>query len=110
MRKLLCVLLAACLLLPVLGLTAAADEPAVYSETKIDAVYPLVIVRGMDFSNGLRYHAGGADERVVNVPANLSAEGVFKALGRIGAAFVTRGEAGAVDEIISFAASLAVSP
>ncbi len=107
MKKLLCVLLSVCLLLPASAPAAAAVEaPAAYAEEGFDNPYPLVIVRGMDFTNGIRYHAGEEDERVINVTANLSAKGVVTALGRAAAAFVTRGEAGAVDEIITFAASL----
>ena len=106
-RKLLCILLSVCLLLPASGLISAAGEaPAAYAEEGFDNPYPLVVVRGMDFTDGLRYHAGKEDERVVNVMSNLSAKGVLTALGRAAAAFVTRGEDGAVDEIITFAASL----
>jgi hypothetical protein len=106
MKKLLCILLSFCVLLPGLCLGAHAAQPAVKAEGEIENAYPLIVVRGMDFTDGLVRGLGGPDEKTVNPLNNLSAGKVFKTLFRAAGALVTRGEKGAVDEIIRFAASL----
>ena len=72
MKKVLCILLSVLLLLPALSLCAsAAAGPAEFSEEKVENALPLVIVRGMDFTGGLKYDFGTENERTVNVVNNL---------------------------------------
>ncbi len=107
MKKLICVLLSVCLLLPCMGLiTFAGSAPAAYTQAGVETPYPVVIVRGMDFTGGLYRNPGTPGETPVNISANLSFKGVLKAVGRLTAAFVTRGKDGAVDEIVNFANEL----
>ena len=106
MKKRICILLSVCLLLSVFAPLGRAAGPSVYSETPLSDALPVIVVRGMDFTEGLRYHFGEEDESPVNVMANLSAGGVIKALYRAAAAFMTRGKDAAVQEIITFAATL----
>lgn len=107
MKKVLCILLSVLLLLPALSLCAsAAAGPAEFSEEKVENALPLVIVRGMDFTDGLKYDFGTENERTVNVMNNLSVGGVMKGLARGFTALVTRGRRAAVTELVAFAATL----
>lgn len=106
MKKLCCILLSICMLLSVFSPFALAAAPAVYAEEPVADALPVIVVRGMDFTQGLKYHFGQADERTVNVMNNLSVGGVLKALGRTAVAFMTRGKDAAVGELLTFATSL----
>ncbi len=107
MKKVLCILLSVLLLLPALSIgAAAAAGPAVFSEEKVENALPVVIVRGMDFTGGLKYDFGTENERPVNVMSNRSFGGLMKGLARSFSALVSRGRRAAVTELVAFAASL----
>ena len=109
MKKVLCIVLSICLLLPGFCFAAGAAEtgaPAAYSETVIGDALPLVVVRGMDFTDGLKYNFGTDQERTVNVTNNLSFSGAMKALARAFTALITRGRKGAVEELVAYVATL----
>ena len=97
MKKGLCVLLSVVLLLSLLPIGAYAAD---------DGTCPLVIVRGMSFVNGLKRDPGTPEQTDVNVSANLSANGVAKGIARIMKGLVTGGPDGAVNALVSFAATL----
>ena len=86
MKKGLCVLLSVLMLL---GLFVPCVSAADTAEP-----LPLIVVRGMAFTDGLKHNPGTPEETDVSVSANLSASGV------------ARGLAGAVKAIVSFAATL----
>ena len=108
MKKVLCVILSLCMLLPTLCFGAAAGEaaPAVRTETPLENALPLIIVRGMDFTDGLKYDFGTENERTVNVMNNFSIQGLTRALGKAFVALVTQGRRAAVLEIVGYAATL----
>ncbi len=108
MKKALCVILSLCMLLPLFCFGAAAGEaaPASYSETPLENALPVIIVRGMDFTDGLKYDFGTENERTVNVKNNLNLTGIMRALGRAFVALVSKGRRAAVSEVVSYAATL----
>ncbi len=106
MKKLLSLILAFALLFSVCAPAAFAAAPAQYSEKEYKNAYPVIIVRGMDFTDGLRRGVGTPEETVVNVVNNLSFGGVMKGLGGMIRGFFTGGSKGAVNALIDFAAGL----
>lgn len=106
MKKILCIVLSLCMLLPLCFSAGAAAAPAEYRETPVEDALPVIVVRGMDFTDGLKYDFGTENERTVNVMNNLSFNGVVRALCRACTALVTRGKRAAVQEVVNFAATL----
>lgn len=92
MKKALCVLLSVCLLALSLAVPVFARERQ---------PYPLVIVRGMDFTGGLSFYPGTPDAAPASLALDVKGvvKTVFAALGR----FVTGGRRAAVDAIIDYA-------
>ena len=104
MKKTLCVLLSVCMLLPLFTCAAAAKtEPAAPAAAN---PYPLLIVRGMDLTKGLRYNLGTPEETDVNVMNALDAGALMKALARAFGALITKGRSAAVSVVTDYAYSL----
>lgn len=91
----LCAVLLLCATLPSFAQTADADVS--YSE------YPLVIVRGMDFLNGLKYNPGTDEQKDLSAVANISFGGVMGALAKIAVGYVFGGKDKAVGALIDYA-------
>lgn len=104
-KKAVSLLLALCLLLCALA-PAALAAPAENTGPRETPAYPLVIVRGMDFTQGLKYNAGTPEETAVNVMNNLSFRGVLKGIAGMCGGFFAGGKDGAVNALIDFAATL----